>query len=458
MTTQQYDTSTDYQTRIVASIARDSEFFRAYFTCCKAAYFQQDSHKKIVDTVLKFYERTRRLPDVVELEHHTLAVIKAETTNSEYLGQLIPVYQRDIKSLFEIPQELIKDAQQYAVQFAKREAFKQALMQSAKSVNEPTGVEQAQKYLQEAAQVGLDMNDFGINYFKEARERNYNRLVQPYETMRIPFLIPKLDALIGGTGYKRHGGIPEMCIFLAPTNRGKSRALGHCAKVGVSLGLNVMIFSAEMAGELYAERLDMSLGGLTTPELYNPENAKKLERRLDMYQQQGGQLYIKKYPSRQVTVAQTTALLHHMQMAADFKPDLIIYDYIDEFAPPGKSTGERRHDLSAISSAMRAVADEFGAAVCTATQANREALTRDTVDLSHIAEDIGKANIADIIISMSQTDTEEKKDPPEQRWVVCKNRSGSKGHVVRVTDDASRMRFTQHPEEIVDSSSLEIIE
>ena len=443
----QYDSSPEFQQRIVASIVRDESFFKSYFTCVKASYFQQDTHKKIVEQCITFFSQYNRLPDRVELEHATTQALKGEASNTQYVQQLIPVYQRDITDLFIIPAELLVSAQVYAVDFAKRAAFKTALIESAKTLNEPDALEKAQKRLSEAAQVGLNMSDFGIDYFKNLKERHLKRINQPVEAMRLPFLIPKLDAMCGGIGYRKNGGVPEMCVFLAPTNRGKSRALGHCAKVALSLGLKVAIFSAEMAAELYAERLDMSLGILTTPELYDPQNYDKLERRIQLYNQQGGQLFIKKYPSRQATIAQTVALLHHMKLAIDFKPDVVIYDYIDEFSPPKGATDERRHELSAISSAIRAVADEFGAAVITATQANRDALTREVVDLQHIAEDIGKANIADIIISLCQTKVEEAAQPPEQRWLVCKNRSGPKGQLVRVIDDVTRMRFLQHPEE-----------
>lgn len=454
MVNQQYDTSPEFEGRIVASVVRDGEFIKAFYPCLKPEYFKQDTHKKLVKETIKFYEQYSRLPDRVELEHYVTQSVKQETQNSQYLGQLLPVYQRDISDLFGIPVELLKSAQQYAIQFAKAAAFKSALWESARTINEPNAIEHAQKRIAEAQMVGLNINDFGIEYFKNAKERHTKRMSQSYELMRVPFLIPKLDGLCGGVGYRRNGGIPEMCVFLAPTNRGKSRALGHCAKVGLSLGLNVMIFSAEMAAELYAERLDMSLGILTTPELYDPQNVTKLERRIQMYEQQGGRLFIRKYPSRQATIAQTVALLHQMSLTANFKPDVIIYDYIDEFAAPSDSkSGDRRHELSAISSSIRAVADEFGAAVFTATQANREALTREVVDLQHIAEDIGKANIADIIISQCQTKEEEAKEPPEQRWLVCKNRSGSKGQMVRILDDVTRMRFLQHPEEQVEDPS-----
>lgn len=460
MTQLRYDTSPEFQARIVASIMRDDEFFRAYYGCVNPKFFIQETHQKIITGVLEFFNTYGKLPDRVEVDHFINQQLQKEIHNTNYLQELIPVYKRDIDELYLVPPELYKRSQPYAISFAQAAAMKIALLESARDLGTeiPNALEKAQERLSKAAMVGIDMNDFGIDFFKSAKERHFKRMSTTYESLRIPFLIPKLDYMLGGVGHARNGGVPEMCVFLAPTNRGKSRALCHCAKVGATLGLNVVIFTAEMAAELYAERLDMSMSLLTTKELYDPSNTEGYERRIQMYQQEGGKILIKKYPSRQATIGQTVAYLHNAKNVLGFHPDIVIYDYIDEFLPPDGSKDERRHELSAITSAMRAVCDEFGAAVYTATQGNREALTRDVVDLRHIAEDIGKANIADIIISLCQTDAEMEKTPPEQRWLVCKNRSGSKGMMVRVEDDSMRMLFCQHKEESIEDTPVHDIE
>lgn len=458
MTQFRYDTSPEFQARIVASILRDDAFFKAYYACIEAKFFVQDTHQKLVAVAVQFFTTYAKLPDQVELMHNIQQHLKQEIRNTNYLQEVIPVYKRDIDELYAIPTELLKSAQVYAIEFARAAGLKLALLESAQSLDGPGALEKAQARISKAALIGMNVNEFGIDYFKTAKERHMKRLSQSYETMRIPFLIPKLDIMLGGVGYRENGGVPEMCVFLAPTNRGKSRALCHVAKVGATLSKNVVIFTAEMAAELYAERLDMSISNLTTKELYQPENTPGFERRIELYRQQGGRVLIQKYPSRSTTIAQTVSYLHTAKNVLDFKPDIVIYDYIDEFLPPSGAKDERRHELSAITSAMRAVCDEFGCAVYTATQGNREALTREVVDLRHIAEDIGKANIADIIISLCQTEAEAAKQPPEQRWLVCKNRSGAKGMIVRVQDDAMRMKFSPHPEDKLEDHELAITE
>jgi replicative DNA helicase len=448
-----YTASPDFQFRIVASLARDETFFKAYFTCVQPEFFTYDTHQMITRQVLEFAEKYRRVPDMIELEQTITEKLRGTIHNDTLLQETIGLYRVELKNLFDLPRELMMPAQEHAIDFARQAAFKSALREGALHIEDEQGLEKAQKCLQKAAMVGVNLNDFGINYFRNLPERVNLRLSQPPEAMRIPFLIPKLDAFLGGVGYRQNGGIPEMLIFLGPPNRGKSRALCHMAKVGLGIGKNVMIFSAEMSAELYAERLDMSIGAMTTRELYDFANVSKLERRVKWFQGQRGELYIRKYPSRSVTVPQTVSLLHQMRMSLDFRPDLVIYDYIDEFKSV-ESSGERRHDLSEISSAMRAVADEFGCAVATATQGNRLSLEKEVVDLQDIAEDIGKANIADLIVSLCQTKEESEKEVPEMRWMVCKNRSGSKGQIVRLRDDTMRMCFSQHPEEMLEEHMI----
>lgn len=443
-----FNTNPEIISRIAAAVCRDAEFLTAYHPCLEPAFFPQEVHQKIVSGALDFWQRYRRTPDRAELEHHVLLAIRGSVQNSQLQAQLIPVYQRELANLYEVPRELFQVAKDYAIDFAKTAKLKQALLDSARDLDGEGAIERAQSRLKEAALIGLNLNDFGLDYFRSARERHLKRMSQPVESMRVPFLIPQLDHYVKGVGYRRYGGIPEMCVFFAPTNRGKSRALVHCGKTSISLGLNTMIFSAEMADDLYAERFDMSMACLTTAELYDPAKTAHLERRLAMYEQQGGRLLIKKYPSRQATVADCVALLHQLNLVTGFKPDVIIYDYIDEFAPPrGATEDHRRHQLSAITAAMRASADEFGAAVFSATQTNREAMRKETFGLDSVAEDIGKFNIVDLVVAMCQSKEEEEKNPQEMRWVVCKNRSGAKGQTVRLIDEPSRMRFLQHPEE-----------
>ncbi len=449
-----YTSAPEFQSRIVSSLTRDEAFFRAYYTCVDPEFFTYDTHKTIVRCVLEFSEKYRRQPDIIELDQVIAEKLQSTVHNAQLRQDTLALYRAELQPIYEQPRELMVPAQAHAVEFSRQSAFKAAIKSVALGdMDDEFGIAKAQKRLQEAAMIGVNLNDFGINYFQNLPDRVRLRLSQPPESMRIPFLLPKLDAMLGGVGYRQNGGIPEMLIFLGPPNRGKSRALCHMAKVGLGIGKSVMIFSAEMSAELYAERLDMSIGTMTTRELYDFGNVARLERRVRWFEGQRGRLYIKKYPSRTATIQQTVALLHQMRMSLDFTPDLVIYDYIDEFRSL-ESSGERRHDLSSITSAMRAVADEFGCAVATATQGNRLSLEKEVVDLQDIAEDIGKANIADIIISLCQTKEEEEKPVPEMRWMVCKNRSGPRGQIIRLVDDTMRMCFSQHPEEMMEENMI----
>jgi len=217
-----------------------------------------------------------------------------------------------------------------------------------------------------------------------------------------------------------------------------SWALGHCGKVSLTQRTRTLIYTLEMAKEWYATRIDMGITGMGTKnevivlphlgEKYTVksvfENKATVRKALKFLKSLGGRLLIKGMPEGGLTLSRLKEDLDILEATRNFIPDMIIIDYADLMTPETKYN-EYRHDIAEIYKGLRQIALERNCAVLTASQSNRASMGARVVSLKHFAEDIQKANIADVVLSLCQTDEEAKLS--KMRIFCCKNRNGIKG-------------------------------
>ena len=98
---------------------------------------------------------------------------------------------------------------------------------------------------------------------------------------------------------------------------------------------------------------------------------------------------------------------------------------------------EKRWDLESISESLRALAQNVGCPLWTATQSNRTGLDAELVSMGSIAESFAKVFVADLVMTLSRT--REDKQSNTGRLYVAKNRSGSDGMVFNLFFDPSRV-------------------
>ena len=307
------------------------------------------------------------------------------------------------------------------------------------------------RIMKEALAVGTKLTDFGIDYLEDRKKRALLRYNNPRESNRIPFFIPKFDDSIGGVGFRQNGvGIPELLMFGGATNKGKSRAIGHMAKNAMMLGYPGVIFSSEMSEDLYAERLDMSIGLLETKELYDPKNFDDLQRRLEFVANQGAKVFIKKFPAGSTTIRETLGICHLIESTLGLDLIWVAWDHTGEFRPENLKA-ERRDQMGEIIRSQKGACDELECAGIGAFHLNREGSRRESAQLEDAAEDITVARVSDIVIMLNQSEEEAESEIPEMRWVARKVRAAEKNQTVRVIDDRKRMNFIQSSEELTDS-------
>lgn len=294
--------------------------------------------------------------------------------------------------------------------------------------------------LQAGVDVNIDELQKGVNKIvgltstKKVKDYEYgsmtdDRLSKKKEPPRIATGISEeLDQAISG-------GVAagELAFFLAPTGRGKTLALANVGANALKLGKKVFHVTLEINARAVGKRYDCCLSKSTFEDLReSPELIKKV---IVSLKEIGGELIIKDYSYGHCGISELHGLIQE-RWDEDKKFDLLIVDYADLLAPQEKSNNSR-HDLDDIYKELRIIAGYFKIPVWTASQANRVALNIRTITMAQIAESIGKANVADLIIAMCQTDEEVLEK--EMRLYVAKNRLGPNKPVVPVMCDPSRM-------------------
>tara|TARA_B100000902_G_C26676099_1_gene605493 strand:- start:121 stop:570 length:450 start_codon:yes stop_codon:yes gene_type:complete len=99
-----------------------------------------------------------------------------------------------------------------------------------------------------------------------------------------------------------------------------------------------------------------------------------------------------------------------------------------------------RHELKKVYEDLRNLAMEKSMPIWTASQSNRDSANSDIVGLENMSESYGKAQVADVVISISRKPAE--KSEGFGRLYIAKNRAGRDGIVFPIKLNTAMSRFS----------------
>lgn len=229
-----------------------------------------------------------------------------------------------------------------------------------------------------------------------------------------PTGIEQLDKLLEGGIW-----VGEIAIAIAPPGGGKTWWLCHQAAEALRQGETVVYVTGEIRQRRTVIRMIQNHLRQRRPEIM--ASPVKAVNALKAAQFPIDKLYLRDYARR---AASTTDIYSDvLQIAGRLDtPPVVIIDYLDLFGPPGKSpdTVEGRFALAKIAKVLRRLAVTLDTVVWTATQTNRATLEAVEFGMASIAESIGKAWEADVIIALQQIKGE--RELGEMRLGICKAR------------------------------------
>ena len=238
----------------------------------------------------------------------------------------------------------------------------------------------------------------------------------------IPTKIKALDNIIMGISPG------ELGLIGAVTKRGKSIFLNHLGFVAAIMGWNVVHFTLEMPASQVATRYDSRLLRIPHKRLkqYNlsPIEERFIKATIDRRRQQlENKLLIAAFPVRSCNVNNIKEVLKQ-RAAEGHKADLVLVDSGDHMNAV-RSHGNFRLDTAAVYWDLKAMADdpEVGCRVWSSTQAGKDYVRR-IAGTGSASESFDKERIADIMLTLNQTEEQEHMVPPEMDLMLVHHRGG----------------------------------
>ena len=402
---------THFQIKVLSSLLTRKEFLINIHDVLSEEYFDNSAHKWIIAEILKYYERYHTVPsmDVLKVE---MKKIENEVLQLSIKEQLREAYTASEDDLVYVEQEFSN--------FCKNQQLKKALLTSV-DLLKAGDYDSIRHLVDNALKAGQDKN-VGLEYSKDiqSRYREEHRPVipTPWELFNNLFQ--------GGIGPGDFG-----LIFGNPGG-GKSWTLIALGAHAVSLGFNVIHYTLELGEDYVGLRYDACFTGVPVNTIRDFK-----DRVEDTVTKLPGNLIIKEYSPGKASMSTLEAHIKKC-IEQDFKPDLIIIDYVDLLRSK-RTNSERKEEIDDIYLSTKGLAREMKIPIWSVSQVNRSGAKDDIIEGDKAAGSYDKIMITDISISLSRK--KEDKVAGTGRFHIMKNRYGGDGMTFGAKVDTSTGRF-----------------
>ena len=420
-----------FQGKVFQSMLTDKDWSAQMVEVMTPEYFDIKYLQYLCEKYFTYFAKYKSFPTLSLL----VTIIKDELISSKDVAlrdQIIEYLHRMKTSPDMCDIAYVKEK---SLEFCKRQAFKEALEKSVELI-QTDKYEHVVDIMKNAVSVGLP-NSNGHDFFEDLESRfiAINRQVCPTGLGRLD----SQDILRGGLGRG------ELGVVAANTGVGKSHFLVEMGCAAMRVGKNVVHYTFELSEHETGKRYDSNLCNIPSNEVI--ERKKEV---IDKYKDMDlGRLVIKEYPTGGASVV---TIRNHIEklMLKGFVPSIIIVDYADVMIST-RAYDSLRHELKLIYTELRNLASDLNVPIWTASQANKDSAKSDIVGLENMSEAYGKAQVADIVLSISRKPTE--KADGSGRIFVAKNRAGRDGLLFPLSIDTARSKF-----KILDDTELTLNE
>lgn len=405
----------------ILSLLRNRNMYLKYSPLIKEYLFESKFTKYIFKLII-FYHKHAKGKVLAPLSS-LFALVNSRVKENE-----ADKYRDIIRKIKKFPLTDESIADDVVKRFAKRQLLKITILDAVHSLDhdEDINIDKLRGRLDEALLVdSTELLDTAYDYYSNP----LSRLDQDRKEERIATLLsPELD-----TAMRRGLAGGEIAIVVAPTSVGKTLFLINIAYNAMRQGKKVVYVTLELSGKKIAGRFDQLV--TKKPIEYIEMHPGIVYPAIKKLKNKGGGLKIKDAVANKLSANELGVYLERLRKTFEF--DMVIIDQIDLMYSP-KEYKERRYELSSIIIALRRLGATFNIPVWSASQATRIAGAAGTTTLWDISEDIGKANWADVILTLSQQpeDKEEK-----VIWMnMAKNRIGEGNPTVLLNVNYSLMQ------------------
>jgi len=400
-----------FQTKVISSLLTHKEFLVNIHDIISEEYFDNSAHKWVITEILKYYDKYHTTPsmEVLKIE---LKRIDNEVLQLSIKEQLKEAYRASDDDLAYVEEEFSN--------FCKNQQLKKALLTSVDLLN-AGDYDSIRHLVDNALKAGGDKN-LGLEYSKdiESRYREEHRTAVP-----TPWPLFN-DLMQGGLGEGDFG-----LIFGNPGG-GKSWTLIALGAYAVQQGFNVIHYTLELGEDYVGRRYDACFTNIPVNTILQHKEA--VEKEIIGLP---GNLVIKEYSPGKASIS---TLESHIQKCIDldFKPDLILIDYVDLLRSK-RNNRERKDEIDDIYLSTKGLAREIKVPIWSVSQVNRAGAKDDIIEGDKAAGSYDKIMITDVAISLSRK--KEDKVAGTGRFHIMKNRYGIDGMTFGAKIDTSTGHF-----------------
>ena len=400
-----------FQTKVISSLLTHKEFLVNIHDIISEEYFDNSAHKWVISEILKYYDKYHTTPSMEVLK------VQVKKIDNEVLQLSI---KEQLKEAYKASDDDLAYVEEEFSNFCKNQQLKKALLTSVDLLN-AGDYDSIRHLVDNALKAGGDKN-LGLEYSKDVesryREEDRSPIATPWPLFN--------DLLQGGLGEGDFG-----LIFGNPGG-GKSWTLIALGAHAVQLGFNVVHYTLELGESYVGRRYDACLTGIPVNNIMGFKDQVEKEI-LEL----PGNLVIKEYSPGKASIS---TIESHIQKCIDldFKPDLILIDYVDLLRSK-RNNRERKDEIDDIYLSTKGLARELKLPIWSVSQVNRAGAKDDVIEGDKAAGSYDKVMITDVAISLSRK--KEDKVAGTGRFHIMKNRYGGDGMTFGAKIDTSTGRF-----------------
>lgn len=400
-----------FQRHLISSLINDKPFLKSVHDVLSNEYFSHNAHKWLIDQILNHYHKY----DTLISSQAIIVALKDANLHEEQ------DFFDEVKKIAQIKETDIDYYKDVLVNFLKVRKGKQTILEHSGKLNSGEDLESLIDELELVKKIGGDRN-VGHEYDKDIEDRYVenirNEIPTPWEKIN--------NHIQGGLGQGDFG-----LIFGNPGG-GKSWCLVALGGYAVQNGFNVVHYTLELDEHYVGRRYDAFFTSIPVDQIF--EHKTKVSEAIKNLK---GRLIIKDFPMGKASLSTVKA---HLQKIEDveFKPDLVIIDYVDLLKSGRKST-ERKQEIDDIYTSTKGLARELKIPIWSVSQVNRSGAQEKIIEGDKAAGSYDKIMITDVALSLSRR--KEDKVNGTGRFHFMKNRYGMDGMTFSVNADTSTGHF-----------------
>jgi replicative DNA helicase len=387
-----------FQVKVLGALLTQRDFLLNISDSLDSEYFENPSHKWVVDYIIKYFEQFHTYPTTETLSIE-IKKIDNEILRISLVEAIREAYKLADASDLEWVEREFSD-------FCQNQQMKKAIMTSVDLLNlgDYDGIKQL---INRALKAGEDKN---IGHLYEADVESRYR---DDDRRAIPFPWPVFNDLTQG-GY----GKGDLVLLFGNPGGGKSWGVIAMGAYAAALGYNVVHYTLELSEGYVGKRYDAVFSGI---------DVDKLDKHRDEVQAAisnvKGKIVIKEYAPKRASLDTIESHIQQLEHQNEFKPDMIIIDYLDLLRTKGRK--ERKEEIDDVYTDVKGLAKELGIPVVSPSQANRTGADKGILQAENAAGSYDKIMIGDIIVSLARG----RKDKVNGtgNWHIIKNRYGADG-------------------------------